>query len=129
MNSIIEEVLTELNNTLSEHIPTLSYYAYGIATDTDDISAIINNGFCHAYATIAYERLLDRGIVVSLVGSPTHVFMKYGIMFFDAANVKGSLEPLTRYPYPFIDYSKESKIEEEFYAYREALSILRGITG
>lgn len=133
----ITEGIISLNALLYPHIPELSTYVFGYPypsnprTDAGKLLTVdmfINNGLCHVYAYLVQEYLGRKNISVAVVGSPTHVFVEYGDLYFDSANPKGAVE-LTRYPADdLIDYDNVSTLHKNFYNIGEALSLFLDIT-
>ncbi|UQT03196.1 hypothetical protein TOTORO_03340 [Serratia phage vB_SmaS-Totoro] len=123
-SDIITEVLINLNEELDLRRVELSQWLFGEVMDIP-ARAMVASGLCHGYAKIASERLLDLGVVVRLVGSPTHVFLTDGDKYYDSMFTQGSeLSQLTRWNKPLIEYDEDTLIKE-FYSYREGLVLLR----
>jgi hypothetical protein len=127
----IPETIRFINGLLGERIEDISQYAFGYSYGKKpkddsgqpiDVSVFVNNGLCHAFATLVKHQLPDAGL--SLVGSPSHVFLFDGELYYDSANPDGVKEPPTRYPLPLLDYNTPGSIEKEFYNYGEALELL-----
>lgn len=127
----LPEMIRHINGLLGERVEELSQYAFGYSygkepTDDsgakNDVSLFVNNGLCHAFAVLVKSQMGDDQI--RLVGSPTHVFLFDGELYYDSANPVGVKDAPTRYPLPLIDYNTPGSIEKEFYNYGEALELL-----
>lgn len=131
----LPETIRYINGLLGEHIEDLSRYAFGYSYGKNpkddsgepvDVSVFINNGLCHAFAVLVKQQLPDS--TLSIVGTPSHVFLFDGELYYDSANPDGAVEPPTQWPHSLLDFNTPGSIEKEFECYGDALELLAFIT-
>lgn len=113
---MLTDVILDLKAQLESSRDFLSNYSYGSDAENRSIENIINNGLCFCFASEVKNRFPE----CNLVGSPTHVFIEYDGLFYDIQNEKGSVEKLTKYPFPLINYNLKCNLLDEFYNFNEA---------
>lgn len=137
-NSKIFIVTSLLAQQLGSEISRMSDYAFGESHPEHPrndygipvgFASVVNNGYCHCFATLVAQRLQGAKVDVNIVGSPTHVFLERDGFYYDARHPSGTLLRPTRYPHNLIQYDTPEVILREFPHYGEALESLSFLNG